>query len=110
MSALAAQSLSFQLFNILKSKFTEAEAQEIVELVDSRVDEKIKSAVEASASPVMARLDSISGKFDKLEAKLDKDFASKRDLEVSKIDIIKWSLAMWFSVVTMVIVYILIRK
>jgi len=75
-----------KLFELLKAKIGEKEAEAFVELLETKVDRKFKDAETI-----------FKGDMSSLKEYMDKVFATKADLANVKVDIIKWMFLFWIG-------------
>jgi len=84
-----------QLFQMLKVKIGEKEAEALVEFVDTKVKEGIKDANDQNLKVLATKEDVIN-----LRSELKQDIANlrtelKTDIAHSKTDMIKWIVGFW---------------
>ncbi len=82
--------LELNVYEILKAKFGEKEAKEVIEFIDTKVEKKVENRTNFVEK-------GISKEIDNLKQDIHKTFASKEDLANVKSDMIKWMFIFWIT-------------
>ena len=86
-----------QLFNVLKTKFSEKEAEQVVSLIKKEIEETSENKQQILIKDIDVLREDVNKDFKYFRDEIIRVFANKEDLQKTKSELIMWAFVFWVT-------------